>query len=57
VKSVSLSSEPSYLTVAMGTPEFVANWPEVLVCTRTPECSCHKGHGCNMDRSPGVRLA
>ena len=49
---MSLSSEPSYLTVAMGTPEFVANWPEVLVAPRTPECSCHKGHRCNMDRSP-----
>ena len=52
MKSASLSSEPSHLTVAMGTPEFVASWPEVLVAPRTPECSCHKGHQCNMNRSP-----
>lgn len=52
MKSASLSSEPSHLTVAVGTPEFVASWPEVLVAPRTPECSCHKGHRCNMHRSP-----
>ena len=49
---MSLSSEPPHLTVATGTPEFVTSWAEVLVAPRTPECSCHTGHQCNMHRSP-----